>query len=93
LASLGARVLFIPTNNALPASAAPTDIVAEARMCDIALATENACWVVRSDVAGVADNLQSGGSSAITSPAGKTVSTASPFGEDLLVAEIGLPIV
>ena len=41
-AALGARVLFIPTNNALPASTAPKEIVAEARTCDIALATENA---------------------------------------------------
>jgi predicted amidohydrolase len=90
LASLGARVLFIPTNNALPAPAAHTKIVAEARMCDIALATENGCLVVRSDVAGVADSLQAEGSSAITSPAGRTMSTADPFGEDLLVAEIGL---
>jgi 5-aminopentanamidase len=93
MASLGARVLFIPTNNALPAPTTPTEIVAEARMCDMALATENGCWVVRSDVAGVADCLRSEGSSAITSPAGRTVSTASPFGEDLLVAEIGLSVV
>ncbi len=93
LASLGARVLFIPTNNALPASTTPTEIVAEARMCDIALATENGCWVVRSDVAGVAGSLRSEGSSAITSPAGGTVSTASPFGEDLLVSEIGWSVV
>jgi 5-aminopentanamidase len=93
LASLGARVLFIPTNNALPASTAPTEIVAAARLCDVALASENGCWVVRSDVAGVVDSLQAEGSSAITSPAGRTMSTANPFGEDLLVADIGVSAV
>ena len=93
LASLGARVLFIPTNNALPASTAPTEIVTAARMCDIALATENGCWVVQSDVAGVVDGLQAEGSSAITSPAGRTVSTANPFSEDFLVADIGVSAV
>jgi predicted amidohydrolase len=90
LASRGAQVLFIPTNNALPESKAPTELVAEARACDVALATGNGCWVVRADVAGVAGGLRSDGSSAITSPAGKTVSTARALVEDLLVVETGL---
>jgi predicted amidohydrolase len=90
LASRGAQVLFVPTNNALPEAKASTELVAEARTCDVALATENGCWVVRADVAGVAGGLRSDGSSAITSPAGKTVSTARALVEDLLVIEIGL---
>jgi predicted amidohydrolase len=90
LASRGARVLFVPTHNALPELQASTELVAEARACDVALAEANGCWVVRADVAGVASGLRSEGSSAITSPAGKTVSTAVARGGDLLVLEIGL---
>jgi predicted amidohydrolase len=90
LVSRGARMLFVPTNNALPELKASTDIVAEARACDVALAEANGCWVVRADVAGVAGGLRSEGTSAITSPAGKTVATARARGEDLLVTEIGL---
>jgi predicted amidohydrolase len=93
LASRGARVLFVPTNNALPEFKASTEIVAEARACDVALAAANGCWVVRADVAGVAGGLRSEGSSAITSPAGETVSTARSLDEDLLVVEIGLTAV
>jgi predicted amidohydrolase len=88
LASRGARVLFVPTNNALPESKASVEIVAEARACDAAIATENRCWVVRADVAGVASGLRSRGSSAIISPTGKVVSTARADAEDLLVVEI-----
>lgn len=76
LAFRGAQVLFVPTNNALPESRPSTELVAEARACDVALATENRCWVVRADVAGVAAGLRSVGSSAITSPTGKAVLTA-----------------
>jgi predicted amidohydrolase len=90
LASRGARVLFVPTNNALPASKASTELLAEARGGDVALATENGCWIVRADVAGVANGLRSDGASAITSPAGKTVSSARVLAADFLVAEIGL---
>ena len=90
LASLGARVIFVPTNNALPASMPSKEILAEARACDVALATDNRCWVVRADVAGTMGGLRSEGSSAIISPAGKTVSSARALSEDLLVAEIGL---
>ena len=90
LASRGAQVLFIPTNNALPESKAPTELVAEARACDVALARGSGSWVVRADVAGVAGGLRSDGSSAITSPAGKTLSTARALVEDLLVVETGL---
>jgi len=93
LSSRGARVLFVPTNNALPASKTSNEIVAEARACDAALASEHGCWVVRADVAGSEGCLRSEGSSAITSPAGQTVAMARPLGEDLLVVEIGLTAV
>jgi hypothetical protein len=40
---------------------ASRELLAEVRACDVALATENGCWVVRADVAGVADGLGSEG--------------------------------
>jgi predicted amidohydrolase len=90
LASRGARVLFVPTNNALPASRASNGLLPDVQACDTSLATENGSWIVRADVAGVAGDLRSEGSSCITSPTGKTVSTGRPFEEDLLVADLGL---
>jgi predicted amidohydrolase len=90
LASRGAHVLFVPTNNALPESRSSAGLVAEAKECDVAIATKNRCWVVRADVAGTAGGLRSDGSSAITSPTGKTVATARALLEDLLVVDIEL---
>jgi len=45
------------------------------------------CWVVPADVAGTVGGLRSEGTSAITSPAGQTLSSARALSEDLLVAE------
>lgn len=90
LTSRGARVIFVPTNNALPKSKPSSDLVLAARACDIALATANHCWVVRADVGGVMSGLRSEESSALISPAGKTVSSARALNDDLLVAEIDL---
>jgi predicted amidohydrolase len=93
LASRGARVLFVPTNNTQPASKASTGVVAAARACDVALATKNRCWVVRADMAGMADGVRSEGTTGIISPAGTLVSSARALSEDLLVAEIRVPAV
>jgi predicted amidohydrolase len=93
LASRGARVICVPTNNALPESKPSSDLVLAARACDVALATANHRWVVRADVAGMMGGLRSEGSSAIISPAGKTVSSARALSDDLLVAEIDLAAV
>lgn len=89
LASRGAQVIFVPTNNAMPSSTSSTELLAETKACDFALATETGCWIVRADVAGIANGLRSDGSTAITSPAGQTVSSARMLTEDLLIAEIG----
>jgi predicted amidohydrolase len=90
VAAQGARVVFVPTNNALPRLRRTTDVVAEARACDIARATENGIWVVRADVAGVIGELSSLGSSRIVSPDGSIVMEAQELAEDLLVADVGL---
>lgn len=86
MAAQGAAILFVPTNNGLPAEKA--DVVAEARSADVARATENRVWVIRADVAGRAGELVSYGSSEIIDPAGKVLQSARRFAEDLLVVDI-----
>lgn len=88
LASGGATVLFVPTNNGLPHSRATEKLVAAARRADVTLATENRLWIVRADVAGANDAVLSHGSSAITDPTGNLVCAGQSLGEDILVAEI-----
>ena len=88
LASQGATVVFVPSNNALPLSARSGDIVAESRACDIARATENRIWVVRADVAGRIGRFGAAGASAIVTPDGSVVSQAHTSSEQLLVADI-----
>ncbi|HEX2205488.1 MAG TPA: carbon-nitrogen hydrolase family protein [Longimicrobium sp.] len=85
LASRGATVLFVPTNNALPPEKA--GVVADARRADVALATENGVWVVRADVAGSAGGRVSYGSSEIVAPDGTVLRSAPRLAEDLLVAD------
>jgi predicted amidohydrolase len=92
MAAQGATALFVPTNNGLRRSRTDLDLVAEARRCDIARATENRVWVVRADVAGDTATLTSAGSSGIVAPGGSIVAEATRFSEDLLVAEIGVPV-
>lgn len=88
LATLGAAVLFVPTNNGLPPDKGGRDVVARARTVDVARATENRLWVIRADVAGSAGDLVSYGSSAIVDPSGTVVRAARELSEDLLVAEV-----
>jgi len=88
MAGKGAAVLFIPTNNALPAGKGGAELVDEARRCDVALATANGITVVRADVAGRHGSFTSHGSSAIVSPAGATLAGAKRLEPDFLVAEI-----
>jgi predicted amidohydrolase len=84
LASQGARVLFIPTNNALPPDKA--DVVDRAKVVDTALARAHRTAVVRADVAGRAGGLISHGCSWIVDAAGTTLCSARHLSEDLAVA-------
>ena len=88
VAARGATVLFVPTNNALPAARGGAELVAQARNVDIARAVENGMWVIRADVAGRRGDLVSYGSSGIVDPEGTVVQVARPLEEDLIVAEI-----
>lgn len=88
MAALGATVLFVPTNNALPATRGGPEWVNLARDADIARASENGMWVVRADVAGRRGDLVADGSSGIVNPHGAVAHAAQELSEDLLVAEI-----
>src|SRR5262249_10876465 len=59
MASRGATVLFVPTNNALPARKGGAELVTQARSVDVATAIANEMWVIRADVAGQAAQLMS----------------------------------
>ena len=91
MAAQGARVLFVPTNNALPAAVDAGQLAADARRVDIARATENGTWIVRADVAGKSGTLMSAGSSGIVRPDGSVHLTTVAFAEELLIADIGPP--
>lgn len=90
MAALGATILFVPTNNGLPAAKGGPKLVASARRVDVARATENSMWVIRADVAGRAGEFVSHGSSAIVDPHGLVVHSARELSEDLVVGEIGV---
>lgn len=89
MATRGATVLFVPTNNSLPRSRAGEDLVVQARASDVARATENGSWVIRADVAGHGAALASVGSSGIVRPDGSIALAAQAFSEEVLVADIG----
>jgi len=88
MASQGATVLFVPTNNGLPLERA--EVSGDARKADIARARENSLWVIRADVAGRAGDLVSYGSSGIVDPQGTVLQSAQRLTEGLLVAETAL---
>jgi len=88
MASRGATVLFVPTNNALSPQKGGAEIVAEARRVDVATALANGMWVIRADVAGQTAELTSHGSSAIVDPKGTVVRTAVALSEDVIAATI-----
>lgn len=87
IAAAGATVMFVPSNNALPAALA--NVVAEARNVDVARAREHKLWVVRADVAGRNGDRLSWGSSCIVDPEGTVLQLGLPLTEGILVADIG----
>jgi 5-aminopentanamidase len=87
LAADGARILFVPSHNALPPSQA--DVLDDARAADIGLATTLGVWVVRADVAGRCGELVSHGASSIIDPSGVVRHAAGPFEEQLVVGSVG----
>ena len=92
IAAQGAAVLFVPTNNGMPAAKGGRELVTDARNTDVARAIETGMSVVRADVSGRAGHLVSYGSSTIVDGAGSVLASARPMGADLLVAEIASTI-
>jgi predicted amidohydrolase len=82
----GARVIFVPSNNSLPADRA--DVVALTRAVDIARARDNNVMIVRADVAGRTADRVSFGSSAIVDARGTVLRAGATLSEDLLVADV-----
>jgi predicted amidohydrolase len=92
MAMRGATVLFVPSNNALPAERAFPKIVQETRAADQARAIENDVWMLRADVAGRFSDLVAYGSSGVVNPAGKILLEARAGCTDLLVADLAAPV-
>lgn len=84
----GARILFVPSNNALAPDKA--DVVALTRATDISQARRNRVAVIRADVAGETGDRRSIGSSAIVDPEGVVLQSGKPLSEDILVADIDI---
>jgi 5-aminopentanamidase len=87
LAHRGAVALFVPTNNALLRVKGGVEVVEQARRTDRNLAMENGLAVIRADVAGRLDGLESYGSSWIIENTGVTLRAARQLEPDLVVAE------
>lgn len=83
----GARVIFVPSNNSLPADRA--DVVALTGAVDIALARDNSVMIVRADVAGRTADRVSFGASAIVDARGTVLAAGAALREDILVADVG----
>ena len=86
LSARGARVIFLPSNNGLPADRA--DVVAQTRAVDIALARDNGVMIVRADVAGRSADRLSFGSSAIVDARGTVLRAGAALRADILVADV-----
>ena len=90
LVARGATVLFIPTNNAMPADRGGPALAAEARSIDRQHARALGIPIVRADVIGDWQGLRSEGASAITTPNGEQVCAGRVQAGELLVAELML---
>ncbi len=88
MATRGAAAVFVPTNNALTPTKGGVDVVEHARRTDVNRAAEDGLAVIRADVAGRVDGLESYGSSWIIEPGGFMLRAATPLEPDLLVADI-----
>jgi predicted amidohydrolase len=90
MVSRGAQALFVPTNNGMPPAKGGSELVEQARAGDVARAVENGVSVVRADVAGVAGDLVSFGSSGIVNRDGRVLGTALALAADLVIADIDI---
>jgi predicted amidohydrolase len=90
MASRGARLLLVPTNNGMPAAKGGPELVLHARTCDVARAAESRMPIVRADVAGVDGDLISYGSSGIVNGDGQVLGAARALEADLVIADVDI---
>ena len=90
--SRGAQIIFVPTNNGMPPVKGGAELVEQARACDVARAAESGVPVVRADVAGVAGDLISHGSSGIVNRDARVLRTAPALASDLVIASVDIPV-
>lgn len=90
MVSRGAQVLLVPTNNGMPPAKGGSELVEQARTCDIARALESSVPVVRADVAGVDGDLRCYGSSGIVNRDGSVLCVARALATDFVVADIDI---
>src|SRR5215213_6639630 len=88
LVDQGARVLCIPTNNAMPPGRTGPDFVDETRALDAELATVFCVPVIRADVVGGTRGLTSSGASMITQPSAHQIGPSGAEEGELIVAEL-----
>jgi predicted amidohydrolase len=91
MAARGAAALFVPTNNALAPTKGGAELVEYARRTDVGVATAHRLVVIRADVAGRVDGLESYGSSGIVESDGTVLRVAKPLAPDLLIADVTIP--
>ena len=82
----GARLLLVPSNNALRSEIA--DVVELTRAVDVETARRCGVPVIRADVAGRTESRVAFGTSAIIGAGGDVIRVGTPFAEDLLVADL-----
>ena len=82
----GARLLLVPSNNALRSEIA--DVVELTRAVDVETARRCGVPVIRADVAGRTESRVAFGTSAIIGAGGDVIRVGTPVAEDLLVADL-----
>ena len=88
LVDRGARLLCIPTNNAMPPDRIGSHLIDEVRTLDAELATRLGVPVIRADVVGAAGALRAAGTSTITQPSAAQFCARGVEEGELVVAQL-----
>ena len=88
LVAAGARALFVPTNNGMPAPRGGEQLVLDARRVDTACAIANSVPIIRADVVGRCGELQSSGATGIVNGNGDVRGVPFPGREEFVVVEL-----
>jgi predicted amidohydrolase len=88
LVDRGARVLCVPTNNAMPPDRAGSHLVNDVRALDAQLAATLGVPVIRADVVGETRGLASVGTSMITHPSARQLTARGTMEGELIMTEL-----